>query len=254
MADLSLEFATETSIAVAGGKTSQPKKRNRDSRPSGNSSPTGALASPLFGADTTAVDSSADHLRPINSGSFFQTGAPRLRGGPESRPLSADNQTNGLVPSVRHQQQQLPQQQQAGIILTVKQLRARADQIEQILRLARPNELQPPLIEARSQVLDYADLEPDQACDEKPTSGADGEETSACAGAAEDQPRSVQPDNDSGAVSSSGGASIEEADKDYQLNELVLFTCSLQPPAQPYLSQLNASFRWLINGKEVSFS
>lgn len=251
IAEFALEFASETSIAVAGGKTTQLKRRHKDRQPTVPASAGQSLASLLMGQQLD--ETTPDHLRPINSAFLQTTGATvqRLRVGADSpRPLSAGNQTAAAaaVAPVRHQLQQ--NQPQAGVVmLTSKQLRAKADQIEQLLRVAHPNELQRPLIEARSQVLDYADLEVDSA------SGGDGDDDDETAGdeklppgvseetagadrrvAEEDLMRPLQQDDN-----------IEnENNKDYQLNELVLFTCSPQP------TLANVHFKWLINNNEVS--
>lgn len=132
---------------------------------------------------------------------------------------------SNIRPSVRNQYN--------VVVWTDRQLQAQAEHIDQMLRLSRPNQLELPLIEA--QLIEHSGEEPAAAATEAEADDLTAEQNERA------WPTSVQD------------SEFKNPSFDYELNDLVQFTCQSQIVDSDLRDSIKSvNSKWFINNKEVS--
>ena len=239
-----VEFVSETSVALAGGKANIKSRRRESSaaaaamkelaasrtRPLPTAS--SLYSQPQVGAASDAADELSGRQEEV--GKQLAANSYRWPGGR----LEFDEQKVRQSSGGRGAARQL-------FVWTRAQLRAQAEHVEQLLRRSRPNELEPPQIEARA--LGFVGAANEEEADEDEAL-ADGGEASLEGG--EESVASAQPPLGSHTDSAdSRSLSI----KDYELNEIVQFTCTPRVGAPDQENLRRTHLKWFINDIEVSF-
>lgn len=262
IAKLIVEFTSETSILVSGGKTTI-KRRQQQQQPLGAPLPSASLL--VESASQTANESPVaqdKHSQPDNWNQFPMYRWPR----PQRATAHQDRQRHSLAadalaepwpiqapgavepePQQQQQQQQVTRasHQQAGrqvVVWTQRQLRAQAEHIEQMLRKSHPNQLEPPIIEARTQLEDAGGQEEKEGEEEEEEATGDRFESD-----------SEPPDSRVRPGWTKRDRWPSSAVRDYELDELVQFTCTAQVGQAEQELMRSVHLKWFINDHEVSW-
>lgn len=267
LSKLSVEFSSETNIVVSGGANLIKKRQQlqeqatsqlpapsslratiqaeetRRGEPISASGPTLAPDRPVYRwprplvglQETSFGDPQMYRHQHESSARFVDTWTTASRFAPAEQAEELEQPTTTRRPSSARSQL---------VVWTSRQLKAQSEHIDQLVRLSRPNELDTPLIEAKTLPTSFEG--PDASSDDSDTTNDESGDLA---------PRGdVNWDTNGTATEAPTSSKVAEQTmrQDYELNELVQFTCKsrMSPPERD--STRRIQLKWFINGKEVS--
>lgn len=261
VAKFAVEFVSDASILASGGKTQTTRVHQRPAVPRQSDS-SGAGSRPKRPEASTAQTVSPYRWpRPAQPGAA-PSGAER-RNSPLEANL-ADSRFSSVLADSEPETgsgRPHPSRQYTVLVWTNRQLRAQAEHIDQLLRSSHPNELESPIIVAKSLKFDEEDVDNDNDDESHLADNQESAESSLAEAHIKSGPlwppdkgRLALADEDpapAGAIS----AQPPTVNQDYELNDIVQFTC-ISRVSRPDSRDVRRSVRlkWFINDKEVSFA
>lgn len=279
VAKFGVEFTSDASILVSGGKTTMVRKRQEQHQKqtsttnnkstSGqpqDSTPSGSLHSKKLVATSGAgqVENLYRWPQPATAQALPAPPSAGRRSSslevnwPPSLSAGADLEPSEAAASVSRST--MLNSRQHNAVWTNRQLRVQADHIDRMLQISQPNELDAPIIVAK--ILKFDEFPDDASADNNEMGDAEdpiGAQKSALSAISNGE---LWPDNGADKIRDADQASAYEAttarpavSQDYELNDIVQFTC-FSRTGHPNRADLgkNVYLKWHINNNEVTSS